>query len=306
MKKLIVLSMIMALALSVWSSFTSTHAQDSAKEEKPTFYRLIPGTYVNGWPRFTVPYPKDWVEATPLPQEAIRAVSPGGTGDVFVVGVGPFPALFGQPMDKAADLIAGSFKAISAKDMTVVTNRPSRLSNGTPAREIELRGIMSGLPFNYFCLGVEHGDVWIMLQVSSQSGRIGDHLRAIVYSLQYEPSKDEPVKVPPDVKEFFDSLRNAVISHDLPKVMTHYSDRFLNSGVRKGGFELFLREMAMPRFNLITSFEEIITDFISAGDRAHVAGFAVRNRIKFPFIPTSIIKENGEWKWYGNQRDVSP
>jgi hypothetical protein len=23
-------------------------------------------------------------------------------------------------------------------------------------------------------------------------------------------------------------------------------------------------------------------------------------------LGTSIIKESGEWKWYGNQRDVSP
>jgi hypothetical protein len=205
-----------------------------------------------------------------------------------------------------AEGVASFFKLFSVKDVTVVTDKPSSLPNGTPAREVELRGIMSGLPFNYSCLCVKHGDLWIMPCVSSQSGRIGDHLRAIVYSLQYEPGKDEPVKVPPDVQEFLDSHRNAILSHDLEKVMTHYSDRFLNSGMRKGGMELFLREIAMPRFNLITSYEHIITDFIPAGDRAHVAGFAVRNRIKFPFIPTSIIKENGEWKWFGNQRDVSP
>jgi hypothetical protein len=261
---------------------------------------------VNGWPRFTITYPKDWVEVVPFPQEAFRAVSPGGTGDLFVVVVGPFPALFGQPLDKAADVIAGFFKVTSVKDLTVVTDRLSRLSNGIPAREVELRGVMSGLPFNYLGLAVEHGDVWIFPAVSSQSGRIGDHLRAIVYSLQYEPSKDEPVKVPPDVQEFLDSFRNAWISHDLSKVMTHYSDRFLNSGVKKGEMERFIRDTAVPRIGLITSYENIITDFIPAGDRAHVAGFAVRNRIEFPFIPTSIIKENGEWKWYGNQRDVAP
>jgi hypothetical protein len=288
------------------SFFTPAQSQDPAKEEKPTFYRLIPGVYVNGWPRFTVTYPKDWVEVTPMPQEAFRAVSPGGTGDVFVVVVGPFPALFGQPLDKAADVFSGFFKVISVKDLTVVTDRPSRLSSGTPAREVELRGIMSGLPFNWSGLCVEHGDLWISAQVSSQSGKIGEYLKAILYSLQYEPSKDEPVKVPPDVQELLDSYRNAILSHDLAKVMTHYSDRFLSSGMRKGGMELFLREIAMPRFNLITSFEEIITDFIPAGNRAYVAGFAVRNRIKFPFISTSIIKENGEWKWFGNQRDVTP
>jgi hypothetical protein len=62
MKKLIVVSMIMVLILLMGSSFSPAHAQDIAKEEKPTFYRLTPGVYVNGWPRFTVTYPKNWVE----------------------------------------------------------------------------------------------------------------------------------------------------------------------------------------------------------------------------------------------------
>jgi hypothetical protein len=217
-------------------------------------------------------------------------------------------------MDKAADVIAGVIKVISGKDVTVVTNRPSRLSNGIPAREIELRGIMNDLLFNLFSLGVEHGDVWIMPAVSSQSGRIEDHLRAIVYSLQYEPSKDEPVKVPPDVQEFLDRHCNDLISHDLAKFMTHYSDRYLNSGTRKGEMERFFREMAVPRIGLITSYEHIITDFIPAGDRAYLTGFVIAKFAKTwvtetatnPITQTSIIKESGEWKWYGNQRDVSP
>jgi hypothetical protein len=59
----------------------------------------------------------------------------------------------------------------------------------------------------------------------------------------------------------------------------------------------------------VTSVEVGITDFVRAGDRAYPAGF-------FKGFPgfwgkgmlreTSIIKESGEWKWYGNQRDVSP
>jgi hypothetical protein len=55
MKKPIVVSVIMALMLLVWGLFALAHAQDPAKEEKPTFYRLTPGVYVNGWPRFSRP-----------------------------------------------------------------------------------------------------------------------------------------------------------------------------------------------------------------------------------------------------------
>jgi hypothetical protein len=60
MKKLIVLSLISAPALLALSRIA--HAQDAANDQTPTFYRLVPGTYVNGWPRFTIHYPKDWVE----------------------------------------------------------------------------------------------------------------------------------------------------------------------------------------------------------------------------------------------------
>jgi hypothetical protein len=150
---------------------------------------------------------------------------------------------------------------------------------------------------------VKHGDVWIMPQVSSKSGRIGEHLKAILYSLQFEPSEDEPMKPPPDVQEFFDGLCSAWVSHDLAKLMSHYSDRYLHSGMKKGEMERMFRQ----RIGFVTSYEISVTDFVAAGDRAHLAGFTIVNNIAtFPITGTSIIKENGEWKWYGNQRDVSP
>jgi len=78
MKKPIVVSAIMALIiLLAWSFFALAHSQDPAKEEKPTFYRLTPGVYVNGWPRCTVHYPKERVARLPMPQEIFRASVPG-------------------------------------------------------------------------------------------------------------------------------------------------------------------------------------------------------------------------------------
>jgi hypothetical protein len=234
-----------------------------------------------------------------MEHEIFRAGAHGATGDrlAAVVAYPPKPP---QPLDKVAD-VAMSFFKVFGKDMIVVTDKPSQLSSGTPAREVEIRGIMNGLPFNWLGLCVEHGDLWIEPSVSSHGGKIGEHLKAILYSLQYEPGNDEPVKLTPDVKEFFDSLSNAWISHDLAKLMSHYSDKYLNSGVRKGEMERFLRQ----RIGFPTSMEYRITDFIPAGGRAYLAGFSITNGMRFPLIPTTIIKENGEWKWYGNQRDVA-
>jgi hypothetical protein len=298
MKRLIFLSLIIAVLLSK-SFLAPSHAQEIAKEEKPTFYRLTPGVYVNGWPRFTIHYPKDWVDVTPMEHEIFRAGAHGATGDLFAVVVA-YPPNPPQPLDKVADVAMSLFK-VFGKDMIVVTDKPSQLSNDTPAREVEIRGIMNGLPFNWLGLCVEHGDLWIEPSVSSQRGGIGEHLKAILYSLQYEPGNDEPVKLTPDVKEFFHSLSNAWISHDLAKLMSHYSDRYLNSGVKKGETERFLKQ----RIGFATSLEYRITDFIPTGDRAYLAGFSIFNGVRFPLIPTSIIKESGEWKWYGNQRDVA-
>jgi hypothetical protein len=84
--------------------------------------------------------------------------------------------------------------------------------------------------------------------------------------------------------------------------MTHFSDKYLNSGVRKGEIERFIRQM----IGSITSFEVGITDLVPEGDQVYIAGFAISNGTKVVLQGTSIIKENGEWKWYGNQRDVIP
>ena len=69
-----------------------------------------------------------------------------------------------------------------------------------------------------------------MLQVSSRSKRIGTPFTAMLSSLRYEPVKDEPVKVPPDVQAFLDKVDSDLVSHDVAKVMSHYAERYLNSG----------------------------------------------------------------------------
>jgi hypothetical protein len=120
-------------------------------------------------------------------------------------------------------------------------------------------------------------------------------------SLQIQKWRYERVKVPPDILEFLDKHCNDLISHDLAKFMTHYSDRYLNSGVRKGEMERWWRQI----IGLVTSGEVGITEFVPSGDRVYLTGFGTTNLAKMMLFDASIIKENGEWKWYGNQRDIS-
>jgi hypothetical protein len=300
MKKYIVVSIVMVLMLVMGGSFVLAQPQDSATEEKPTFYRLIPGVYVNGWPRFTVHYPKDWTERIPLPGQLFLARAPGvtaGSGGGF--GIYHFPNPL--PLEGYVNIVA-PFWSGYAKDVTIVNNKPSQLRDGTPAREVELKMVLNGLPCNWLGVATKKGDLHIHANVGPYKGKIGEDLKAIPYSLQYEPGKDEPVKVPLDVQEFLDRNCNDLLSHDLAKIMANYSDGFLNSGWRKGEMERFW----MQRIGPITSVEVGITDFVAEGDKAHLAGFISRNGAKYVLKETSIIKENGEWKWYGNQRDPAP
>jgi hypothetical protein len=299
MKKPIFLSLIIAVLFGL-SSFAEAQSQNPADEEKPTFYRLIPGVYVNGWPRFTIHYPKDWVERRPMPQETFRVSAPGPVPSPALI-VAPFAGPFLLSLEAFASFLAKLFQRI-ATEVTVVSDKPSRLRDGSSAREVEHQMILNGAPCNTMSLVTKKGDLWVNVAVESRNGKIGEDLKAILYSIDFEPGKDELVKVPPDVQEFLDSNSNAWISHDIAKVKTLYSDRYLNSGERKGEAERRNRGF----IGFVTSFEYSITDFITAGDRVYLTGFVSINLGRTPLKVTSIIKENGEWKWYGNQRDVSP
>ena len=58
MKKLIVLSLLTAVMLLAGGFLAPAQAQSPANDLKPTFISPTPGLYVNGWPAFTVSYPK--------------------------------------------------------------------------------------------------------------------------------------------------------------------------------------------------------------------------------------------------------
>jgi hypothetical protein len=297
MKKLIVLSVIMAVTLLTWGSVAPAHAQDSAKDDKPTFYRLTPGVYVNGWPRCTVRYPKEWVERFPEANLVFRvsAPGPGPLRSFAVADSGSSPL----PLDRWADWVVAMFRRL-ATDVTVLSDKPSRLHDGTPAQEVEIRAVVNGAPLYNTSLATKKGDLLITMAIESTEGRIGEDLKAILYSIEFEPDKDKPVKVPPDAQELLDRHCSASVAHDVAKVMSHYSDGFLNSGMRKGEVERFHRQI----IGFITSCEIVITDFVPAADRAYLAGFvSLGSGRRVMLREISIIKENGEWKWYGNQRD---
>jgi hypothetical protein len=91
--------------------------------------------------------------------------------------------------------------------------------------------------------------------------------------------------------------------------MAHFSDRFLNSGMKKPFIEQYFRNgpnSAAQRG--VTSFEATVTLFEAHGDKAYIDGFFLEkakdgaNITKRPMSYQQIINENGQWKWYGNHK----
>jgi hypothetical protein len=301
MRKLVILSVVISLAVLAGSVVAPAYCQSPATDDTPTFYRLVPGTYVNGWPRFTITYPKDWVER--LPNFNLGQCFGASTPRSWRarVGVHTHSHRGSFPLERFSEVVLPAWRNLF-KDTVVVSDEPSRLRDGTPAREIQIETIVQGSPRRGLFLGIKKDDLWIQVQVVSEKERWGDDLSAIAYSLNLQPDADKPVKVPADVQELFDKFCRAVVARDLTAVMTTYSERFRNSGLGKGERELFHRSL----FGSSTSCRIDVTDFVPAGDIAHLAGYVTGIYGKGPLQETSIIKENGEWKWYGNQRNPAP
>jgi hypothetical protein len=211
MRKSIVFSVVVALQLCVGTVSAPSLGQPPNPVESPTFYHLVPGTYVNGWPRFTIHYPKEWVERQPMPQEVFRASAPGPL---------PYPALIVAivPNSPSLGILASSLAkrlGLFNTEVTIVSDKPSQLRDGTPVQEFEIHMLRNGAPFNSLNLATQKGDLVRMTAVESVTEKTGGDLKAILYSIEFDPSKDEPVKVPPDVEEFLNRHNNDLLSHDL-------------------------------------------------------------------------------------------
>ena len=306
MKKLIAISLIMAVMLLVGFFSAPTQAQSPASDVKPTFITLTPGLYVHGWPAFTVSYPKDWV------------VMPPGLGNFFKVGAPrqnppPSPQLTISVSTSPLPLEDCWAKGLMpmylmiGTDIKVLSDKPSQLNDGTSTREVEVEFVLKNGPkLNNFILMTKKDLAWISITLMDDKGKIGEDLKNYAYSLTFQQGREEPVKVPPDVRAFVDKYASDVVSGDVERIMANFSDQFLHRGQNKAFFEKYFRQILTQWVN-ITS-EATVTVFEPRGDKAYVDGFFLGkgkgspNALKGPMAYQQIIKENGQWKWYGNQK----
>ena len=131
-------------------------------------------------------------------------------------------------------------------DVKVLSDKPSQLKDGTPAREAEVAYVdKNGIKWNDFVLVTKKESIYIVIHVSDDKGRIGEDLKRIAYSLTFLQGREEPVKVPSDIRAFLDMYCVDVKSDDIKTIMAHFSDRFLFSGANKTYLEQWFSGMLL-------------------------------------------------------------
>ena len=106
------------------------------------------------------------------------------------------------------------------------------------------------------------------------------------------------VELPTEVKALITDYNQARVNKDLVKMADLISDRFLHDGATKQMVLRFLKG-TLP---YTSEAEIIITKFEPEGNGAKVDLWLKDKYFESSFmIGTKLVKENGLWKWYGNQ-----
>jgi pimeloyl-ACP methyl ester carboxylesterase len=114
--------------------------------------------------------------------------------------------------------------------------------------------------------------------------------------------KAPDIKAPEDVQAFFDQFKKDILSKDMKKIEPHYATNFKQDGSNRNAFLGVLNNTVGFVTNYViklTKFEA----FKNNPDIVLIDGSVDLGSITVPFAAGSmIIKENGAWKWYGNQK----
>ena len=116
------------------------------------------------------------------------------------------------------------------------------------------------------------------------------------------PVSLKPATLPEDARSFVDGFNQAIHNTDMVKIAESISDRFLASGATK---RMFVRVMSQsPRY--MKTFKIVLTRFVPDGNIARVEGGIRDKYFERAFMSgMMLIKENGVWKWYGDQKKRS-
>ena len=118
-------------------------------------------------------------------------------------------------------------------------------------------------------------------------------------NLQTLPTRAEGAP-PADLVQMFKDYDAAMVSKDMDRIMAFYSSRYHHDGRTKATQPEFIRSW----ISMISKFEMRPTRFAAINDdHAYIEAkgttdvFALSKAFDY-----QVIKENGQWKWLGNQK----
>jgi pimeloyl-ACP methyl ester carboxylesterase len=110
------------------------------------------------------------------------------------------------------------------------------------------------------------------------------------------------IRAPEDVQAFFEQFKKDVLTYDMKKIGAHYATNFKQDGYDRDAFLSVLNRS----ITLVTNYVVKLTKFEVDKNNPNIVnidGSADLGSMTIPFVDNSmIIKENGVWKWYGNQK----
>lgn len=110
------------------------------------------------------------------------------------------------------------------------------------------------------------------------------------------------IEFPETVRPFFEQYRKDILTYDMSKISAHYATNFRQDGYDR---EAFLK-LLNGNIRLMSKYTIKLTKFETDKSNPQIVlidGSVDLGPVTVPFADRSmIIRENGVWKWYGNQR----
>jgi hypothetical protein len=258
--------------------------------------------YVNLWPGFSMQYPKDW-EEKPAMQGLLRITPPKAT---MMTGM----TMQVMPNNKKEELKnAGKiFKdqlTMFGEDIKILSDKEIKLNDGTTAQEVEIEfWVKSGPQLNTYYVIVPKNDIWIVANILDDK-KISDDFKKIPLSIKLNKEEVKLIAIPDDIQKFFDRLSNAMISRNEEKIFACYSEKFMDNGMKKEDLIKFskMNNTNMGNMPKMTGFKYNVVKMEVKDNVTHINGFSESDTMGKMPMDLYIMKEESEWKLFGNQKE---
>jgi len=145
---------------------------------------LTTKTYKHKSPAFSISYPKDWTQVTPVPTPVLKQVFLALAVPNYGLSISTSRKSTGMVLENTSKKLIRYLNTI-AKDIRLISSQQTKLRDGTPAYETVIEYLRMGVQKSkILCITVFSDDKVIRVIVSSGAYCYSDDLKKIAYSLE--------------------------------------------------------------------------------------------------------------------------